>query len=278
MRLGAPVLDIPDDPAKWAARVRQLGFSAAFCPVGDDLTDAELDRWAQAAADADIVIGEVGAWSNPISSDESIRREAIGRCQRKLAKADRLGARCCVNVAGSRGTTMDGPDPRNYDADTFDLIVESVHKIIDAVRPTRTYYVLETLPWLAPDSPDSYVRLIEAIDRDRFAVHMDPVNLINSPYLYYHNGALIRECFEKLGPQIRCCHAKDIALSDEFTVHLSECAPGTGNLDYATYLRQLDKLDADTPLLVEHLQTQAEYAAACSHIRSVADEVGIRIR
>jgi hypothetical protein len=37
----------------------------------------------------------------------------------------------------------------------------------------------------------------------------------------------------------------------------------------------MDRLDRDIPLLVEHLSSDAEYAAAIEHIRSVAGELGI---
>ena len=35
------------------------------------------------------------------------------------------------------------------------------------------------MPWTLPDSPDSYLELMGAIDRRQFAVHFDPTNLIN---------------------------------------------------------------------------------------------------
>ena len=104
------------------------------------------------------------------------------------------------------------------------MIVETTRSIIDAVKPKRTYYTLETMPWAYPDSPDSYLALLQAIDRERFAVHLDPVNLICSPQRYYSSGRLIRECFEKLGPHIKSCHAKDILLQTKLTTH-----PGRGS-------------------------------------------------
>ena len=150
--------------------------------------------------------------------------------------------------------------------------------IIDAVNPGRTYYTLEPMPWMYPDSADSYLALIDAIDRERFAVHLDPVNLVCSPQRYYSNGALIRECFGKLGPYIKSCHAKDIVLSQQLTVHLDEVRPGLGNLDYRVYLRELDRLDPDIPLMLEHLKTEDEYARAATYVRSVAWEVDVVIR
>jgi sugar phosphate isomerase/epimerase len=192
-----------------------------------------------------------------------------------LDLADRIGARCCVNIAGSRGEQWDGPAPTNLDADTFDLIVQTVRGIIDAARPVRTYYTLETMPWVPPDSADSYLRLVQAIDRPRFAVHLDPVNLINSPQRYYRTGELIGECFAKLGTHIRSCHAKDIRLSGKLTVHLDECRPGLGGLDYATYLRELSRLAPDTPLMLEHLSGGEEYAQAAEHIRGLARRIDL---
>jgi sugar phosphate isomerase/epimerase len=258
--------------------VRAAGYSAAFCPVEGSADEDTVRAYADAAKAANIVIAEVGAWSNPMSSDAETRRAALEKCQRQLDLADRIGARCCVNIAGSRGEKWDGHHPDNLTEETFDLIVETVRRIIDAVKPTRSFYTLETMPWMFPDSPDCYLRLIKAIDRETFAVHLDPTNLICSPQRYYGNGALIRECFEKLGAYIKSCHGKDIALHDKFMVHLDEVRPGLGNLDYRMFLRELDKLDPNTPLMLEHLPSEEEYNLAAQYVRSVAEEIGVTIR
>ncbi len=158
------------------------------------------------------------------------------------------------------------------------MIVTTVREIIDAVRPTYTYYTLETMPWMYPDSADLYLRLIEAVDRDRFAAHFDPANLISSPQRYYTNAELIRDFVAKLGPHIRSCHAKDILLRPEFMVHLDEVPPGQGSLDYRVLLRELDRLDPDTPLMLEHLSTEEEYRQAATYIRAIATQIGVEIQ
>jgi sugar phosphate isomerase/epimerase len=267
-----------EDPERWIAALRRKGYTAAYCPVGNEAPDDRVQAFAKAAREAGIVIAEVGAWSNPIGPDQVKRRQAMEYCQKQLALAERIGARCCVNIAGSRGTQWDGPHPDNLSDATFDLIVETVRGIIDAVKPTRTYYTLETMPWALPDSADSYLRLLKAIDRPRFAVHMDPVNLVNCPARFYDTGALIRECFTKLGAQVKSCHAKDIGLSTRLTVHLDEVRPGLGGLDYAAYLKELNRLDPDTPLMLEHLPEDAVYDQAAAHIREVAQHGGITFR
>jgi sugar phosphate isomerase/epimerase len=274
LHLGGPVFEKVQDPQGWVAALRKLGYSAAYCPVGAKASDADVKAYEEAARKAGIIIAETGAWSNPISPKEPERKAALEKCHQQLALADRIGARCCVNISGSRGELWDGPSPKNFTPETFDMIVETTRSIIDTVQPTRTFFALETMPWAYPDSPDSYLRLFKAIDRKQFGVHLDPVNLVCSPQRYYGSGPLIRECFEKLGPYIKSCHAKDILLQEKLTTHLDEVRAGTGGLDYAVYLKELSKFPG-TPLMLEHLSKAEDYDKAAAYIRGVAKDVGL---
>ena len=278
MRLGGPVFEQCSDPADWIAALRRHDYGAAYCPVESNAGDDLVRAYAQAAAAADIVIAEVGAWSNPLSPDEATRSAALKHCQEQLALADRIAARCCVNISGSRGHLWDGPHPDNLTDATFDLIVETVRSIIDTVKPTRSFYTLETMPYMYPDSAESYLSLIQAVGRERFAVHFDPVNLICSPQRFYGNGALIRDFCQKLGPHIKSCHAKDVTLAERPLAHLDEIRPGLGSLDYRTLLSELARLDPDTPLMLEHLTSGEEYGLASAYVRSVAHETAVALR
>ena len=276
LRIGSPIFEKFDGPDEWVRILKRLGYRAAYCPLGPEEKDDVVRAYAKAAEEADIIISEVGAWSNPISPNEEMRKQAIKKCCEHLQLADRIRASCCVNISGSRHEKQwAGPHKDNLTKETFDMIVETTRAIIDDVKPTRTYFTLEAMPWSYPDSPDSYVRLIKAMDRKRFSVHLDPVNFVSSPQLYFNNSQLIRECFDKLGPHIRSCHAKDIILNEEiYTPHLTEVRPGLGGLDYATFLRELSRFP-DVPLMLEHLPNAEEYRLAAEHIRSVAESIGL---
>ncbi len=274
IRLGGPVFEKYDNPDEWVTAVKTLGYSSAYCPVKAETPDDEIQAYEQAAKKAGIIISEVGVWNNPISRDGEERKKAVEKCRTQLELADRIGARCCVNISGSRGEQWDGPDADNLTRDTFDLIVETTRSIIDQVKPKRTFYTLEPMPWAYPDSADSYLELIRATDRKQFAVHLDPVNMINSPRRYYKNSDFIRECFSKLGPFIKSCHAKDIKLQTRLTTHLDEVIAGQGGLDYAAFLTELSRLD-NVPLMLEHLQTAEEYKQAAAYIRSVARKLDL---
>ena len=275
MRLGGPVFGDCSTPQKWVATVQAAGYRAAYCPVKSDAPDAIIAAYAQAARDSDIVIAEVGAWSNPLSQDDKTRREAREFCKRQLELADKIGAVCCVNIAGSLGAKWDGPCADDLTEAAFARIVESVQEIVDSVQPERAVYTLETMPWMYPDSPQSYLELMRAIDRKSVAVHLDPVNLINCPGRYFRNADFLHECFALLGPQIVGVHAKDILLRDNLTVHLDEVRPGLGSLDYGVFLTEMAKLPSDTPFMLEHLPSEDEYVQAAVSVRSVAMTLGV---
>ena len=60
-----------------------------------------IEEYKKAAAEADIVIGEVGVWNNPMHPDPHTRKEAVEFAKRQLLLAEKIGARCCVNITGT---------------------------------------------------------------------------------------------------------------------------------------------------------------------------------
>lgn len=276
IHLGGPVFADQADLDLLARAHRQEGYRAAYCPQAQPGDTARVAAIRQAFARQDVVIAEVGAWCNMIHPDQAQRHANLDYVRRQLALADEVGARCCVNFLG----TLDpgsayGPHPGNLTSETFDLAVETVRSIVDAVRPRRTRFSLEMMQWVLPDSVETYLELIRAIDRPAFGVHLDPVNLIVSPRMYYDTTSLLRDCFARLGPWVASCHAKDITLRDALSLHLDEVPPGLGNLDYRTYLTELDRLNGSPPLMLEHLAGPEEYRAAAGRLRTIADGLGI---
>ena len=277
MRFGGPILKPYAHPDEWLERVREMGYTAVYFPVDHTAPEDQIQTYAQLARTNNLALPEVGAWSNPLSRDPGIAAEAFTTCCRQLDLAERIGAACCVNIAGSCSDIWDGPHADNYSEDTFALIVDTVRRIIDAVKPHRAAYSLELMPWMLPDSADTYLDLIKAIDRRQFAVHLDPVNIICSPRAFYTNGSIIQELFDKLGPWIRSCHAKDIWLENQLTTHLVEAVPGQGNLDYRTYLSCVDRLPGEVALMMEHLSDHEQVLQGAAYIRRVAGEVSVKI-
>jgi len=276
IRLGAPVFKGPHDPEELALAHRKLGYRAAYCPaVRLDETERIRDI-AQAFAKHDVVLAEVGRWCNLLDADLAKRAANLEKVTEGLALAEAIGARCCVDIAGSFNEKVwYGPHPKNVTREFFDLAVENARKIIDAVKPQRTKLCYEMMGWSLPDSPDSYLELIKAIDRPAFAVHLDPCNLINSPSRMYRNTDLRNEACANLGPWSPRCLAKDLAWVPEMNVHLLEVPLGAGALDYSTYLKRLAALPGDVPLMIEHMKSPEEYDQSREHLFQLGAKIGV---
>ena len=277
MRFGGQIFKKWNTPEEWARAALDMGYSAVYFPVDYTADIKAIDGFKKAAADADLVISEIGIWNNLLDADPEKREANIQRAIHQLELADYVGANCCVNISGNCGEQWDGHHPDNLTQKTFEAVVRTTQRIIDAVNPQNTEYTLEPMPWMFPHTADSYVELLKAVDRKGFAAHLDPVNVINSPVLYYQTGEVIREWFEKLGPKIRSCHAKDIVLSGSLTVHLDECRPGTGNLDYRTYLECMTTLPDNTCLMLEHMSREEDYILAAKYLKGLAAEMNIQL-
>lgn len=236
---------------------------------------ARLVDIEQAFAEADVALAEIGIWRNLVSPDEAVRKANLAYAVERLAIADAVGAGCAVSYIGSfRAGTDYAPAAENMGPEAFDACIETVRYILDTVKPKRAKFALEMMQYSLPDSVDSYVELIHAVARPMFGAHFDPVNLIMTPRVYFDNGALIRECFDKLGQWVVSCHAKDIKLHHQAALHLDEVQIGEGVLDYRTYLMELDRLPREVPLMLEHLEGDA-YAVARDRIFAVGDAIGV---
>lgn len=277
VRLGGPLFCESADPEELARAHRRLGYRAAYAPQVSLDDRQRIQEIRRSFARHDVVIAEVGRWCNLLDTDPDQRKKNLDNVIEGLALADELGARCCVNIAGSYNPELwYGPHPDNVSSRFFDAIVENGRAIVDAVKPRRARFGYEMMGWALPDSVESYLALLKAVDRPGFAVHLDPCNLVNSPRRFYDNTALINECFDKLGRWIVSCHAKDLKWRIEMNVHFVEVPAGEGQLDYKTYLRRVARLGDHVPLMLEHCADEAAYDRARRHLLELGPKVGVR--
>ena len=276
IRLGGPIFLKSDDPGELAREHRRLGYSAAYCPKADPNDSARCRAIEEAFQRENVVIAEVGAWRNMLDPDPEKRKANLDYVIQQMQLAEAVGARCCVDIAGSFNPKVwYGPHPKNFSREFFDATVENCRKVIDAVKPKRSKFSIEMMGWALPSTPDEYLELLRAVDREAFGVHVDVCNMVNSPARFYDNAALIRETFAKLGRWIVSCHAKDLAWKVEMNVHFVEVIPGTGEIDYRTYVTELAKLPIDAPLMLEHFKKPEEYEQGKNYIMRVCREAGV---
>ena len=277
MLLGGTVTGACSGVPEWEELLKRSRFRAITAPFSCRTPEKEIREYCDAIRRCGVKIAEIGVWKNLMDPDGKAAAEAMAYAKGQLALADELGIPCCVNIAGTAGTAgWDAADRSNYTAETYDRIIRQTREILDEVQPKRSFYCIEPMPWMMPDGPDEYLQLLREVDRKQFGVHMDFVNMINSPRRALAPEDFIEECFRKLGPYIKSTHIKDSRMDPmRLTTVIEECSPGEGGLDYGRVVRILENyLPEDAPVLLEHMQTEEEYRAAYDYVAGFIGSTG----
>ena len=270
MRIGISTALQHETPKEWAEKMEVLGCRSVVFPVDHTAPDGLISDYVEEAKKHDLRIAEVGIWKNVFATNEAERSQARQRALAQLRLADEIGADCAVNVAGTWGGPIwDGGYKENYGKEAWDAIVAYIQDLIDTVKPRRTTYSIEAMPWMYPTGPDEYVRMIQQVDREEFSCHLDVVNMINCPERYFFSGDFLDEVFDKMGRFVKSCHLKDIRLRDELTFQLQEVACGKGTLDIGKYMSLAHKCDPDMPMIIEHLNTDEEYEKSLIYVKDI---------
>ena len=280
MLLGGTVAGRWTNPSEWEKLLVASRFKAITAPFNCHTPREEIREYCDIARDHGVKIAEIGVWKNLFDPDAERAAEAMRYAKGQLALAEELDIRCCVNIVGTGSAVgWDAADPSNFTPETYRRILDSIREIIDDVRPTRAFYCIEPMPWMVPDSPEACLKLIGDVDRPMFGAHMDFVNMINCPRRYLESSLFIESCFSTLSPWIKSTHIKDIRMPPtRLTTILEEVSPGEGGLDYDQVLRIMDRwLPADAPILLEHMQTPEEYAAAYDYVSGRAAALSIQV-
>lgn len=295
LRLGGPVFlgknvkaagaaerhgSIADDPIALAMAHKAKGYTAAYAPKVNLSETEKIRDIRKAFAQEDILIAEVGCWCNLMDTDPETRKKNRSDMLEALALAEELGANCVVGLAGSycHGSAPSQHSEKNFSQEAFDEAVDMARYFIDSVKPQKTHFTYEIYQFGVVDSIEMIVKLLKAVDRKQFGVHLDLTNLVNCPRAYWTSGDIMRECIRQFGDRIVAAHAKDVKMKEpSITVILEEVLNGQGMLDIATCVRELNKLPQNIPYMIEHLKSEEDYDLAAAHIRKVALNEGILI-
>ena len=274
MILGGTVTGSFKTPEEWEELLIKSGFKAVTAPFCFEDDADTVKSFMNIIEKHDVKVSEIGVWRNILTGNDL--DYAIGQ----LRLADELGIECCVNIAGTVSSlSWDAADKSNFSKRNYEDIVRSIRTVIDKAAPKRAFYTIEPMPWMIPDGPDEYLKLIGDVDREQFAVHMDFVNMINSPRRFLCAEEFVEECFSKLRGLIKSTHIKDSRMDLKgYTTHIDECPPGQGELDYPKILKIIDKyLPDDGAILLEHMSTFEEYDRAFRFVKDAAGSVGLEV-
>ncbi len=285
MRLGMSGAFLPrnmdDFTPEMATKVKALGFSGVFTRFGEnapfETTPAKCHRVRDLLADHGLRIYQsTGYWQPLIHPDEAERRQAVRVLQQALKIAGDLGARGIDTGPGSLNSTGPwNPHPENWNLESRQQLIKSLKESAPAAEDNQVYLSLEGHQLVVLENEQVTKEILDAVGSPWVRSDLDPANWITLKTIFRTDEA-IHQMFDVLSEHIVSGHAKDITITNAHTLHLPTTSVGKGMLDFKTYLRRMEDMNPDYPLIVEG-SSEAELPEASTFLHRTAQELGIDI-
>jgi sugar phosphate isomerase/epimerase len=212
---------------------------------------------------------------NNIHPDLAERRKINRQVAELVEAGERVGVSFIVTHTGSCAESPTSPHRDNWTKETWDASVKALKQIIRDTSGSKVNLAVEALNPCNINNPRAHVRFREDVGDSRIKVTLDPTNMLNTT-VYYRTTELINECFDLLGEDIMYAHAKDVLWLPDMLPAFKWVVPGTGTMDYETYLTRLSRLNYPRPLLLEFL-SEDKYPQAKKFIEETAAKMGVKI-
>jgi Sugar phosphate isomerases/epimerases len=265
------------DPEKIARMHREQGYRAAYAPAFRPQDGDRIKAVTRAFAKEDVVLAETGYWENILDTDPAVRKQVRNEMAERFAAADEAGVQCFVTTVGAytHGTVNDNFSQQSLSEDAFLETVEFTREILGKVNPKRTVLAYEPFAFTSLDSVERIERMLGLVSHPMLGVHLDLTNLLTSVRAFFNCNRILEECVAKFGGRIITCHIKDMRLKPGLSVILEEKLIGDGDIDLAAYLKAMHGINSGMPVMLEHLDTAQEFAAAAARLKSIAAGAGI---
>ncbi|WP_344809722.1 sugar phosphate isomerase/epimerase family protein [Microlunatus ginsengisoli] len=238
LQLGSAIREIPTTDAL----LRGLDV------LGDKI-NTDLAAYCREVFDGvGIEIAAVDGTYNMVHPDRNRRARNLDHLLRLIDLAPRFGTRIVTVCTGSRDDMMWRRHPANGSEEAWQDLVEQLRTAAAAAEATGVVLAFEPEHNNVIDSAGRARRLMDEVGSPALKVLMDAANIFHAGDLQRMRDHL-HEAFELVGGDIVLAHAKDLDHDGD----AGGRAAGTGLLDYAGYLAELQAHGFDGAIVLHQL-------------------------
>ncbi|MFC1541107.1 sugar phosphate isomerase/epimerase family protein [Candidatus Latescibacterota bacterium] len=260
-------------------RIRDAGYTAAEAPGNsmNNLTDSQIRELQAALKEHDVEFYTIHVWTNLTHPDPETKERNIQSYITNIEAAERVGVKNIVmHTGGADPKNQDRPHPMNWSRELWEEAVANTKRIIAATPGSTINLGFEAVNSHNNNTPQSHVRLKEDVGSDRVKVTLDPANMFH-PGVYFRSAELLNTCFDLIGEDIVCAHAKDISWTSMVPGLSEGSILGEGIMDYEVYLSHLSRMKYPRCLLIEHLRGAEAYEKSHAFVKETAKKIGVKI-
>jgi len=264
--------------ADLARRAAALGYRGISTGFDHRWTESDLIAIRQAFDEQGVDIVELGCYCNFVTPRDDEARRNAERLRWALQAGALLNCDHAVTYAGSRHPDPDqpfAPHPDNWSDATWDLLVQRIWALLGGVDDIGVCLCFEPSPTTTLNSLESLAALTADVGSVRVRLALDPAAIF-TPRAARKPRVALAEIFATLGDTIAVARATDVSLIEAGPEPKVAPAPlGQGVLDYETYLKLVEALELDTPVLVKYQGRDEDYRAAHDFLAAAARKAGI---
>jgi L-ribulose-5-phosphate 3-epimerase len=215
------------------------------------ITERKAKEIGNAFKKADLFIELIGAYFNPVHSDEKKVRSGIGIFCDYLEMSGSLGC----NVVGSEtGSYNDEPwvyHPKNRTEEALERVAEVFQKLCDFAAKHDAVVGIEGASGHVCYDVVALDKATRLIERENLKVIFDLYNYLDSKNFRNYIDILAKGLAAFAG-RIHCFHIKDCIFADG---GLKQCAVGKGDLDFNRIIPIIKRYDENAVLILEGTKT-----------------------
>ena len=238
-------------------RVASLGFSGTSVLLDEPGTYAEADlrRVRDTLRAGGVAATQAnGKYASLVATEPEVRTDGIAGLAAHIRAGVTLGADTVYVRPGGRNPGKPWwPHPDHHTDAARDLLVTSLREVARIAEAEGVQLALEGHVLSVIDTPEHFGEIVRAVDSPALWVNLDPVNFIGSVWDAWRPQAVYDRLLQQIGDRIVCAHWKDYTIEDRLVLHITEVPPGEGVIDHARWLGQLDAIQPDAWVMIEHL-------------------------
>jgi sugar phosphate isomerase/epimerase len=258
--------------------MRKKGWSACEAAsagwLARKMPESEKREIREQAKANDIVFYGIHCAGNIIAPDpdaDKWQRHIIDA----IHSAEEMGCELILTHAGSMYPNRNIAHPMNWSREAWERTVGALKRICKDTAGSKIDIAIEAVNTESINNPWAHARLREDVGDARIKVGLDITNMVFSNNAF-RMSEMIDLTFDMLEDQISYVHAKDFAWN-EMMPGLNWTMNGTGMMDYELFLARVSRLKRPPRMLVEFLNTDADYQMAQRNIRAIAGKIGVKL-
>ncbi|OAS13785.1 sugar phosphate isomerase/epimerase family protein [Paenibacillus oryzisoli] len=200
---------------------------------------------------ADVRIGVLGCYINPIHPDPHQRRYEIDRFKEHLRYARDFGTSIVATETGDL-TTYLADDANGYEAKGWSILKQTVEELAEEAERWGVHIGLEPVFTHTLSSTEKMARILEEVPSSTIGVVFDPVNLIPPTVVEPRDQeAFLDHAFATFGNRIVLTHLKDYEVNNG---QKNEIPSGNGIFETAAFLKKLHSYKPGVDISLERLE------------------------